>query len=53
MTKRAGSAYLSITSALLLFLGVVAFSDNLLTDVAQPSNRDPKFIIHSLFGLAW
>ena len=53
MTKRAGGAYFSITSALLLFLSVVAFSDNLFTNVAQPSNRDPKFIIHGLFGLAW
>lgn len=53
MTRRTGGAYFSITSALLLFLSVVAFSDNLFTDVAQASNRDPKFIIHGLFGLAW
>ncbi|HEY5810584.1 MAG TPA: hypothetical protein VIT67_21625 [Povalibacter sp.] len=53
MTNRAWGAYLSITSALLLFLSLAAFSDNLLTDVGQPSNSDPKFIIHGLFGLAW
>ncbi len=53
MTKGTWGAYLSITSGLLLFLSLAAFSDNLLTDVDQPSNRDPKFIIHGLFGLAW
>ena len=53
MTNRTWGAYLSITSALLLFLSLAAFSDNLLTDVGQPSNSDPKFIIHGLFGLAW
>lgn len=47
------SAYFSIVSALLLFLSIVAFSDNLFTDIGQPSNSDPKFIIHGLFGLAW
>src|SRR5690606_41468851 len=29
------------------------FSDNLITDVGQESNRDPKFIIHGLFMFAW
>lgn len=53
MTSRTGGAYFSITSALLLFLSLVAFSDNLVTNVGQPSNSDPKFIIHGLFGLAW
>ncbi len=42
-----------VVSILLLFLSVVAFSDNLFTNVTQPSNRDPKFIIHGLFGLSW
>ena len=45
--------YFAITSGLLLFLSLAAFSDNLLTDVGQPSNRDPKFVVHGLFGLAW
>jgi hypothetical protein len=53
MTRRTGGAYFSVTSALLLFLSVVAFSDNLFTDVGQASNHDPKFVIHGLFGLAW
>lgn len=47
------SAYFTLTAALLLFLSVVAFSDNLFTDVGQASNRDPKFVVHGLFGLAW
>jgi len=53
MEGQARSSYFSVTAALLLFLGVVAFSDNLFTDVGQASNRDPKFIVHGLFGLAW
>jgi hypothetical protein len=53
MTIRTWGSYLSFTSASLLFLSVVAFSDNLFTNVGQPSNRDPKFIIHGIFGLAW
>lgn len=53
MTRQAQPRYFSITSALLLFLSVVAFSDNLFTDIGQPSNRDPKFVVHGLFGLAW
>ncbi|MEO8011839.1 MAG: hypothetical protein ABI650_09370 [Dokdonella sp.] len=53
MTDKARSAYFSIVSALVLVLSVAAFSDNLFTNVAQPSNSDPKFVIHGLFGLAW
>lgn len=53
MEAKARISYFSVTAALLLLLGVVAFSDNLFTDVGQASNRDPKFIVHGLFGLAW
>ena len=53
MTNRTWGSYFSIISVLLLFLSIVAFSDNLFTDIHQPSNSDPKFIIHGLFGLAW
>lgn len=53
MTNRLFGAYFSIISVTLLFLSVVAFSDNLFTNVGQVSNSDPKFIIHGLFGLAW
>lgn len=53
MAPRTSGAYFSVISVLLLLLSIVAFSDNLFTDVGQPSNSDPKFIIHGLFGLAW
>ena len=53
MTNPPSETYFSIVSVLLLVLSVVAFSDNLFTDVGQPSNRDPKFIVHGVFGLAW
>ena len=53
MADRTWGAYFSIVSVLMLFLGVVAFSDNLFTDIGQPSNRDPKFIVHGVFGLTW
>ncbi|WP_291117917.1 hypothetical protein [Flavobacterium sp. UBA6135] len=45
--------YFSIVSILLLLLSLIAFSDNLITDVGQESNSDPKFIIHGLFMFAW
>lgn len=45
--------YFFWASLFLLFLSVFAFSDNLFYDVKQESNSDPKFIIHSLFFLAW
>jgi len=45
--------YFPISSALLLILSIVGFSDNLFTDVGQKSNSDPKFIIHGLFCFAW
>jgi hypothetical protein len=45
--------YFFVASTLLLILSLIAFSDNLITDVGQESNSDPKFIIHGLFCLAW
>lgn len=45
--------YFFIASIILLLLSIIAFSDNLFTDVGQESNSDPKFIIHGLFFLAW
>jgi len=53
MIDRTRGTYFSIVSVLMLLLSVIAFSDNLFTDVGQPSNHDPKFIVHGLFGLAW
>ncbi len=45
--------YFFIASIILLILSLLAFSDNLFTDVGQESNIDPKFIIHGIFFLAW
>lgn len=45
--------YFLIVSIILLILSLAAFSDNLITDVGQKSNSDPKFIIHGLFCFAW
>jgi hypothetical protein len=46
-------SYFLGVSALMLALTLVGFGDNLVTDVDQPSNSDPKFIVHGLFALAW
>ncbi len=53
MQEKTGRTYFSAVGVLLLVLSVVAFSDNLFTNVGQPSNGDPKFVVHGLFGLAW
>ena len=45
--------YFSLASGITLALTLWGFSDNLFWDVGQPSNRDPKFIIHGMFCLAW
>lgn len=44
--------YLALTG-LMLTLGLIAFSDNLFTDIDQESNRQPSMVIHGLFALAW
>jgi hypothetical protein len=46
-------AYFPFISTLLLILSVIAFSDNLFTDIGQASNSDPKFVVHGLFMFAW
>jgi hypothetical protein len=53
MASRDRRRYFTATAALMLVLSVVAFSDNLFTDIGQASNRDPKMVVHGLFGLAW
>ena len=45
--------YFTIVSSILLISSFVAFSDNLITDIHQESNSDPKFIIHGLIMFAW
>jgi hypothetical protein len=53
VSVRPRSSYFFGISLLMLGLSLIAFSDNLFTDVGQASNRDPKFVVHGLFGLAW
>lgn len=45
--------YFFSASLLLLALTLIGFSDNLFTNVGQPSNSDPKFIVHGLLCGAW
>ncbi len=45
--------YFIAVSILLLVSSFIAFSDNLITDISQESNSDPKFIVHGLFMFAW
>lgn len=45
--------YFTVVSAVTLALSLIGFSDNLVTDIGQPSNTDPKFVVHGLFCLAW
>lgn len=51
--KKMKKYYFLTISTLLLILSFIAFSDNLITDIGQESNSDPKFIIHGLFMFAW
>ena len=50
---RPANAYYTALAVVMLVLGLVAFSDNLVTDIGQPSNSDPALLIHGLFALAW
>lgn len=45
--------YFPCIAGLLLFLSVWGFSDNLIYDIGQPTNGDPKYVVHGLFCLAW
>lgn len=45
--------YFSVVSILVLILSLLAFSDNLITDIGQESNHDPKFVIHGLLLFLW
>lgn len=49
----ADGQYFSIISGVILGLSVWGFSDNLFWNIGQPSNKDPKFILHGVFCLAW
>ena len=51
--RRPAALYFPIMTTLLLVLSLLAFSDNLVTDVHQPSNSDPQMAVHGLFAAAW
>ncbi len=53
LALQGSKTYFSVISSLILLFSVVGFSDNLITHVGQESNRDPKFVVHGLFSLAW
>lgn len=48
-----GRGYFLGISIILLALTLVGFGDNLFTDIHQPSNSQPRFIVHGLFSLGW
>lgn len=50
---RRRSLYFPVVTTLILAMSLLAFSDNLVTDIGQPSNSDPKMVVHGLFALAW
>ena len=51
--RRPAALYFPVVTSLLLLLSLIAFSDNLFTDPGQPSNSDPKMVVHGLFAAAW
>ena len=53
IARRPGALYFPLVTSLMVALSVLAFSDNLFTDIGQPSNSDPKMIVHSIFAAAW
>ncbi len=51
--RKPGALYFPIVTLMLAGLSFLAFSDNLITDVGQPSNSDPRMVVHGLFAAAW
>lgn len=51
--RSAATWHFPVATGLLLVLTLVAFGDNLVTDVHQPSNSNPVMVVHGLFLLAW
>jgi hypothetical protein len=45
--------YFLVASLILLIMSLLAFSDNLIWDIGQESNSDPKFIMHGLLCYTW
>jgi hypothetical protein len=53
MRARIRQTYFPAAGLILLALTLTGFWDNLVSDVGQPSNSDPKFVIHGLLCGAW
>ena len=51
--ERRRGLYFPIVGTYLFALAIIGFSDNLFTDIGQPSNSQPRFLIHGFFALAW
>lgn len=51
--RQVRALYFPAITTLLLGLSILAFADNLFTDIHQPSNSDPKMVVHGLIALAW
>jgi len=51
--RRPGALYFPAVTTLLTLLSFMAFADNLVTDVHQPSNSDAALVVHGLFAGAW
>jgi hypothetical protein len=45
--------YFPTVFILLFGLSLAAFWDNLVSDVGQPSNSDPKMLVHAFFAATW
>jgi hypothetical protein len=45
--------YFPAAFVVLFALSLAAFWDNLVTDVGQPANSDPKMLVHAFFAASW
>lgn len=45
--------YFPVIFLVLAALSLVAFWDNLVSDITQPSNSQPRMIVHGLFAFGW
>lgn len=45
--------YFFALSIIIFITSLIAFSDNMITDVGQPSNSNPLMIIHGFIMFAW
>jgi hypothetical protein len=45
--------YFFALSSIIFILSLIAFSDNMITDIDQPSNSNPYLLIHGVIMFAW